>query len=140
MRKKTSTIIGIVVATILTVSALTLSNQAFAQPGPIGGGGGGGGGGGSGGVPSGGNGGDGYIPITLLGQSASNSGHVVHSGLPGQIQTHPMQEAAGNSIITYLRAHGISTSTYIRNVLIPAAKQHIYGTGLGIGVLHKLAP
>jgi hypothetical protein len=35
MRKKTSMVIGIAIATILTtyISAVTLSNQAFAQPG-----------------------------------------------------------------------------------------------------------
>jgi hypothetical protein len=70
---------ALVIATILTtyISTLTMSNQTFAQPGPSGGGGGVP----SGGVPSGGNGGDGYITITLLGQSASNSGYVGHSGL-----------------------------------------------------------
>jgi hypothetical protein len=31
MHKKTSTIIGLAIATILTASALTMSNQAFAQ-------------------------------------------------------------------------------------------------------------
>jgi hypothetical protein len=38
MHRKTSTIIGIAIATILTayISALTMSNQAFAQPGGIG--------------------------------------------------------------------------------------------------------
>ena len=36
MRKKTSTIIGLAIATILTayISTLTMSNQAFAQSGP----------------------------------------------------------------------------------------------------------
>jgi hypothetical protein len=118
MRIKTT--MALTIATILTtyISA-ALSNQAFAQPGPIGGGGGGGGSGGSGGVPSGGNGGDGYIAITLFGQSASNS------GLPGQIQTHP-------NIASILRAqdHTI-TPTYIRNLLITTGMQNGYFVGSG---------
>ncbi len=32
MHKKTSMVIGLAIATILTASALTMSNQAFAQP------------------------------------------------------------------------------------------------------------
>jgi hypothetical protein len=119
------------------ISALTFSNQAFAQAGqvPTGAGGGGNGAAQPGQPINGGNGGDGSVIVTafgsgaLLGQSPSNSGHVEPSGLPGQIQTHPMQEAAGHSIITYLRAHGISTSTYIRNFLISHGFQPIYVGG-----------
>jgi hypothetical protein len=141
MRNKTP--MTLTIATILTAStaALTMSNQAFAQDGPSGGGGGGGGNGGaqSGQPINGGNGGDGSIIVTafgsgaLLGQSASNSGHVVHSGLPGQIQTHPIEN--------YARGIGIQIQPFIRNFLIPAAQQHFYGpTGLGIGVPHKNTP
>ncbi len=71
MRKKTSTIIGLTITTILIayISTLTLSNQAFAQRST-----------------------DGnhqlgisinIVPTDNLGQPASNSGHIGHSGLLG---------------------------------------------------------
>lgn len=58
MHEKTSTVISLVIATILTayILALNLSNQAFAQP---------------------------AINIGQLGQSASNSDNVGHSGQLG---------------------------------------------------------
>jgi len=114
-----------------------MSNQAFAQQGQIRGGGGNGAA-----QPrqipiNGGNGGDGSVIVkafgseALFGQPASNSGNGGHSRL-GQIQTHPIKN--------YARTIGIQIQPFIRNILIPAAQQHGYGIGLGIGVLHKDTP
>jgi hypothetical protein len=124
MRKITSMVIGLAMATILTtyIAAHTLSNQAFAQRTPV--------------NPNNPN--NPNNPANLAGVEgfgdfgASNSGHVVHSGLPGQIQTHPVEN--------YARAIGIQIQPFIRNLLIPAAQQHFYDIGSGIGVLHKFTP
>ena len=86
MHKITSTIIGIAIATILTAynSALTMSNQVFAQPGQIPPGGGGNGGGIN--VPNGS-----VSSGMLLGQPASNSGRlgedITHSPFSAQSNT-----------------------------------------------------
>jgi hypothetical protein len=77
-------VIGLTIAAILTASALTLSNQAFAQPGQtrlLPGQDGSSGDSYDGGVGGGGASGGGGFP---LGQSASNSGHAGPSGLLGQ--------------------------------------------------------
>jgi hypothetical protein len=143
MRRMTSMVIGLAIATILTayISTLTMPNQVFAMAfNPC-----------SGqilfsalGHPASNSGHvgspiaqasfdpcSGQILFSALGHPASNSDHGVHSGLPGQIQTHPIEN--------YLRSIGIQTTGYIRNLFIPAAQQHAYGIGLGIGV-HKDTP
>jgi hypothetical protein len=95
MRKKTSTIMALVIATILTayISALTLSNHAFAQPGqiPISGDGNGG----NGGSPSGGGGGASSITSTIPGQvgggGAYSKGWIVDTGVLQALAGHEAQ-------------------------------------------------